>query len=119
MFSNVSFSQEINKEQYNNGQIKSVGRQNSDGKRIGEWKIYYENDHLHQIANYDNGKPTDEVKEFYETGQLNLIGNYENGELKGKYEEFYKNRQLYRTANMENWYLTGEAIVFIYFWFED
>ena len=92
--SNVSFSQEIKKEYYNNGQFKSIGKQNLDGKRTREWKVYiayYDNGQLHQIANFENGKLTGECKEFYENGQLKKIGNYENGLGTGESKTYNQN----------------------------
>jgi antitoxin component YwqK of YwqJK toxin-antitoxin module len=123
--SNVN-AQEITREYYENGQLKSVGKY-TRGDKIGEWKWYYENGQLKTIAKYgDVGGPYNErigeAKNYYENGQLSRYynhlsngktldkGYYRNGQLKsigysssfrkvGEWKYYYYNGQLRQVIN--------------------
>jgi antitoxin component YwqK of YwqJK toxin-antitoxin module len=98
--SNVN-AQEVTREYYENGQLRSVGkytRGEEIGEQIGEWKWYYENGQLKKIAKYgDVGEPYNEeigeAKSYYENGQLSRYDNHlSNG--KSLIKKYYNNGQL-------------------------
>ena len=61
----LSYAQD-QKEYYDNGELKSIGKYNSDGKKIGEWKTFHENGQLKTIGKYANiyvGEYTNDCEE--------------------------------------------------------
>ena len=75
---------------HSNGNKKSTGYLNSDGKLEGNCKEYYENGNIFKDGNYKNGIPDGNQKEYFENGDLKLDFNYEDGVQHGIQKEFYE-----------------------------
>ena len=61
---------------------KVTGKYNGEvrnGKREGEWLIYYDNGQLLEKVNVKNGKLDGEHVWYYDNGQLRGKQNYKNG----------------------------------------
>ncbi|WP_290697692.1 toxin-antitoxin system YwqK family antitoxin [Lacinutrix sp.] len=98
---------EIYKKHYDNGQLSVTG-QFKNGKRIGEWKAFYENGVLKEILHHDeNEKVVGEKKTYYENGVLKFRANYENNFLIGNGKYFHKNGQLSEIGPYEHGKPTG------------
>lgn len=90
----TSFSQEIEKEYYDNGQLESVSYYDSEGNATGEWKDYYSNGHLLSVREFSNGVLLYET-EYFENGQLKSKGAYElNMHKVGEWKYYFENGQL-------------------------
>src|SRR5690606_29858170 len=46
------------------------------GKKMGEWKYYYENGNLKEVANYVRGYVNGRVIQYYPNGQKKNLGYY-------------------------------------------
>lgn len=75
---------------YKNGQVKSI-ENFKNGKLNGEFKEFFEDGNLSQIATFKNGDMKN-IKVFYENGNLKFEQNLKN--RKGKYRGYYPNGQL-------------------------
>ena len=75
---------------YNNGQVKSI-ENFKNGKLNGEFKEFFEDGKLFQIATFKNGDMKN-IKVFYENGNLKFEQNLKD--RKGRYKGYYPNGQL-------------------------
>ena len=75
---------------YKNGQVKSI-ENFKNGKLNGEFKEFFEDGKLFQIATFKNGDMKN-IKVFYENGNLKFEQNLKD--RKGKYRGYYPNGQL-------------------------
>ena len=75
---------------YKNGQVKSI-ENFKNGKLNGEFKEFFEDGKLFQIATFKNGDMKN-IKVFYENGKLKFEQNLKN--RKGKYRGYYPNGKL-------------------------
>ena len=75
---------------YKNGQVKSI-ENFKNGKLNGEFKEFFEDGNLSQIATFKNGDMKN-IKVFYENGKLKFEQNLKN--RKGKYRGYYPNGKL-------------------------
>ena len=60
-------------------EIMTFNGEYRDGKREGEWLIYYDNGQLLEKVNVKNGKLDGEHVWYYDNGQLRGKQNYKNG----------------------------------------
>jgi len=65
-----------------------------DGKKDGEYKMWYENGRPFIHCFYKNGKCDGEYKMQYENGQLAEHCCFTNGELDGEFKSWNRNGQL-------------------------
>ena len=75
---------------YNNGQVKSI-ENFKNGKLNGEFKEFFEDGKLFQIATFKNGDMKN-IKVFYKNGNLKFEQNLKD--RKGKYRGYYPNGKL-------------------------
>ena len=75
---------------YKNGQVKSI-ENFKNGKLNGEFKEFFEDGNLSQIATFKNGDMKN-IKVFYENGNLKFEQNLKD--RKGKYRGYYPNGML-------------------------
>ena len=75
---------------YKNRQIKSI-ENFKNGKLNGEFKEFFEDGNLSQIATFKNGDMKN-IKVFYENGKLKFEQNLKD--RKGKYRGYYPNGML-------------------------
>ena len=101
---------------YENGNLKYKGLL-CNGKRIKEWKYYYENGIIKNIANYDFGGLVGLVKNFDEEGNYTSSTFYEEGSDLTKWQFFYKDGKSIKKEGMaydmgeeakKRWIATGE-----------
>ncbi|MFY8089721.1 MAG: tetratricopeptide repeat protein [Chitinophagaceae bacterium] len=93
---------------YNNGQLKSEGSFNEDGKRIGTWKFYHENGVLNETNNYDNGKVEGEIKTYFDNGVQSSVQFYKNDKAEGKFTNWFYNGSLRKQGFYENDKINGQ-----------
>jgi|TARA_R110000823_G_scaffold315126_1_gene445838 antitoxin component YwqK of YwqJK toxin-antitoxin module len=113
----TSFSQEIEKDYYDNGQLESVYYYDSEGNKTGEWKDYYSNGQLLSVRKFSNDVLLYET-EYFENGQLKYKGAYElNMRKVGEWKYYFENGQLkligvhkynYSLSSFENEHRIGE-----------
>ncbi len=90
---------------------KSVGiRQGKikNGKREGEWFLYFGDGNLLSNYNYKDGKKDGEWLEYHENGQLKIKRNYKDGKLEGESLWYHKNGQLESRGNFKDDEKEGE-----------
>lgn len=110
-------AQEIKKESYDDGSIKSEGAYNAAGIKIGLWKFYYPNKDLEAEGSY-NGKPAKSNIEVLR-GNKNSSMEDASSERDGQWTYYYnggnkKASILYKnncpTGLLTKWYKTGEKM---------
>lgn len=79
-----------------NGRKSAIGSYNENGNKDGEWKYYYPNGYLKEIAVLDDGVPVDTNYSYHDNGLLRLKIPYVDGKIHGDVL-FYRNGILYRT----------------------
>lgn len=75
-------------ELHENGQVKMIGAQNSEGKRIGLWESFYEDGKPWSIGEYEKGIEVGEKKTWYPNGKLRYQGQMKNGKPFGQWTFF-------------------------------
>ena len=99
-----SASGKVYVENYNELRIKtsegSVDREN----RVGEWKFYYANGTLKEIANYKNGELDGKSVTYHENGKPDHELVYVDGQAQGYYKKFTK----YGVLKEEGYYEDGK-----------
>jgi len=80
----------IQKEFYENGEIKAKGKVENN-KKNGKWKLYYENGNIFQIGAYSNGNEVWNWKTFHENGKIHQFGKFNDGKQTGEWNFFYSN----------------------------
>ena len=63
---------------YDNGNLRSKGNYDNNGKEIGYWESYYYNGNLYYKGNYNNGSAVGDFYYFNEDGSLREIINHDN-----------------------------------------
>ncbi len=71
------------REYFDNGQL-SLKYRVKNGKKDGEYKMWWSNGQLKVQKYYKEGKKEGEYKEWYENGQLYIKEYYKGGYLEGK-----------------------------------
>lgn len=116
---------------HDNGNIKSTGSFNDNGKKEGKWTYYFSDGKLSGYDNwkngvqdgedltynrygvlsakamYSNGKLTGEKTSFYALGHPFSIQQYKDDKGQGSYTEFYSSGLKKIVANMEDDQLSG------------
>ena len=83
--------------------------------KTGQWKTFYENGKLSQIANYNEDKLHGEFIEYFndETSSVKYKCTYRNGLKIGLEQEYYENGKLYKSKEKDsNGYQIGKDIVY-------
>ena len=108
LFINISFAQ-VEKTYHENGKLESEGKYDANKKRTGEWKDYYSNGQLKQVASYKNGDFEGETVSYHENGKLEGSGRMKDGWFDGEWKSYYDNGQLESIKKYENTKLVGES----------
>lgn len=97
---------------YYDDKLHTIGEIGGDGKQIGKWKEFYNNDSstVAHICTFVNGKKTGEFNSFYENGQLNHIGQYVDDLNEGEWKSYYEDGKLQEIRRFDNGKRTGEWI---------
>ena len=80
-----------------------------NGRREGEYKMWYKNGQLLEQCTYANGKLEGEHKIWCENGQLWEQCAYLDGKEKGEYKSWYTNGQFFTQCTYVNGKLEGEC----------
>lgn len=89
-FTSTVFSQKMKKEYYEDGtSLKSIGKADKDGNRIGKWVFYDRNGKLLRKGKYVNNKKNGKWKFYYENGNRMGFTHYKHGEFTGKRKSYY------------------------------
>lgn len=86
-------SNNIEKEYYENGTLKSILNKNNKGQLNGIAKYFYENGNIKSEEKYVNGD-LKYRKSFYPSGQIYWMAGYEQGKMNGEYKEYSQNGYL-------------------------
>ena len=73
---------------YDNGTMEYSGSFDSDGKRQGEWKYYYQDGTLWSLGNYEHGLKTGAKLVYWPDGQVRYEGFFANDQKSGHWK-FY------------------------------
>ena len=95
---------------YENGQLRERCMY-KDGQKEGECKFWYnleESTQLYDQSMYKNGKKEGEYKRWRKNGQLYVQSMYKDGKREGEYKFWYENEQLAVSATYKNGQLEGE-----------
>lgn len=77
--------------------------QSVNGRREGNWKLYYPSGKLKKTYDYKNGDLHGKMIEYHENGQIYNEDNYIADELNGEYKYYYENGKLEFLGNyMDN-----------------
>ena len=68
-FLRLSYGQEIQKEYYDNGNLKTEWG-NKDGKKHGWAKVYFPDGVLESVMMYENGRRNGQAKKYYKNATL-------------------------------------------------
>lgn len=69
-----------------------------NGKKEGEFKIYYQNGKLQMSGQLKNNRNIGEWKYFYDNGNIESSGNFENDKPEGKWYWYYPDSTLRQTG---------------------
>lgn len=94
---------------YSNGQLKSKGSFDEEGKLSGEWTYYYENGELKEISNFLKGKSNGSSKVWNDNGLLYSTGNYADDEPEGQRTTYFYSGRLSSIVNFKAGKKEGEA----------
>lgn len=89
------------KEFYENGNMKSIIKLNSDNNFHGEATFYFENGNIEKTVSYNNGYIKKCVV-FYENGGIMWQAPYMNNKKNGEYIEFYPNNKIKKRINFSS-----------------
>lgn len=87
---------------YSNGQLKSEGTFDDEGKKIGTWKFYHENGTLKETNNCINGSVEGEVLTYFDNGVQSSVQQFKNNEANGKFTSWFYNGSLMKQGTYEN-----------------
>lgn len=87
---------------YKNGNLKTVGDYNNDGKREGTWTYYFENGKLNGIDNWKNGIQEGEDITYNKDGVIITKAHYANGKLNGEKGSYYAIGNLYSVSTFSD-----------------
>jgi antitoxin component YwqK of YwqJK toxin-antitoxin module len=97
---------------YGNGKLQGAGYYRK-GKRIGPWRIYYQNSQLSLSLQYDDqGREQGQLLDYYENGNISSIKLYANGKLAGSVSFFYENGQLRLQQQYAEGLMNGFSIIY-------
>jgi antitoxin component YwqK of YwqJK toxin-antitoxin module len=68
----------------------------NEGKREGEWKLFYEDGSLKAKGRYNNNLPNGTWKYFYAQGKTEQEGQFENGKASGLWKWYFKDGSIKR-----------------------
>lgn len=77
------------------------------GKRIGEWRWYYDNNKIKATEYYVNGELNGPVRGYYKNGVLKKEVNYVEGKKEGKYTGYYENGNMEYVENYKDGKIDG------------
>ncbi|QHI35873.1 Putative antitoxin YwqK [Kordia antarctica] len=92
------------------GRLTGEGNFAEDGKRIGNWKWYYETGDEKETAVYLNGELNGKNVMHYANGSMYIDGNYANGKLDGEYKFYNENGALIQKKYFKNGKLNGKYL---------
>ena len=92
---------------YKNGNIRAAGEYDGLGKKVGEWKYYYEEGPIRSVELVRDGKANGPYEFYYLNGNVKEKGNYLDGELNGELDLFYSGGALKKIVNYKNGKLDG------------
>jgi uncharacterized protein len=86
----------VNSKIYNNlGVLLSEGIIDKEGKRIGEWKDFYEDGSIRCQGSYKNNRREGKWLFYFEDGNVEQIGNYLNGLEHGEWKRYYSGGEIF------------------------
>ena len=85
---------------YEDGSLKSKGLL-IDGKKEGQWEVFFPNGNPNAIENYEKGELEGECKYFHPGGKLKSRQNWTKGYQEGEAEYYFENGNLYRKGKFE------------------
>ena len=97
----IADSDEVYKDFYENGKVKSTGYTKNEQKH-GLWKYYYENGELEEEGRYKNGMRSGTRKSFYENGKPKTEGDFENDMKVGFWKGYNLMGQVESEGNYKN-----------------
>ena len=77
---------------YHNNGAKWTEGDYQDGKKVGIWKVWYDNGKLGQEYHADNGP----FKSWFQSGKVESEGQFKNGQRDGEWTFYHPNGQLYK-----------------------
>jgi len=96
-----------------NGKVVGITRGRIiNGKKEGEYKVYFKDRLLLSKSNYKNNKLDGERLEFYDNGKLISKKNYKDGKLEGEYFDYYRFGQIQSKRNYKKGKLNGDYLVY-------
>lgn len=101
-------NENVQKEYFENGNIKYEGQTNKKEQKIGIHKWYYPTGKIKIISYYENGLQSDTTKSFFSNGQLDYIGFFYKNKKHGISKSFFENGQLSAVENYSDGVLDGE-----------
>jgi len=81
------------KELYENGKTKMEGAI-EDGKRVGKWKVHFEDGTLWSEGEYIEGKRSGTAKNYYPNGKLRYEGQFKEDKKIGRWKFYNEQGQL-------------------------
>jgi len=96
---------EVKKEYYYNGNLKSKIPLDKEGDYNGKAKFYFPDGEIRKIVEYNHGY-IEKCRVYTENGDLFWESPYENNKRDGLYKEYYTNKEIKKKV----WYKQGEIL---------
>ncbi|MEO7121170.1 MAG: tetratricopeptide repeat protein [Ginsengibacter sp.] len=87
---------------YDNGRIKSAGRFDAEGGRVGDWNYFYENGVPKEITTYANDMADGKSKVWFDNGLLFSTSTYQHDKKEGEETKYYFNGRLSSVVNYKD-----------------
>ena len=77
---------------------KNAEENYKNGKKVGSWKIFYQNGKVSKEVNYKDDQLNGPYKEFFDSGTRKIEGVMVNGEFDGKVTIYHPNGKIWQTG---------------------
>ena len=89
----------LQKDYYENGQLKITGRLNNDGLKDGVWTSYFENGQKNSESNFKAGINNGFSMIWYPNGNVRYFGDYTNGNKSGTWTFYNEEGKVVKTES--------------------
>ncbi len=90
---------------------KYMSQEYVDGKKEGQWILFYKNGQMQKRGSTKNGKEQGKANEWYENGQMKYDQNYVDGKKDGKWLSWYESGVKWTSRDFEMDVLNGKILV--------
>jgi antitoxin component YwqK of YwqJK toxin-antitoxin module len=105
-----SFAQQVKKDYWDNGKVKSEGAYNNASMKVGKWKYYYQNGQLEVIGDY-TGNKIDKTIEVFKSSKTSALDDGNNASARnGEWVFYYSDGKVKGKASYQDGCPVGKAV---------